>query len=67
VSHQLSKISHFEACIGEKWMAWDASETIEIKFTGRVVTITQKLDGIVNTPTLKTIIDLDLVPAYASY
>ena len=59
-------MKHFEACIGDKWMAWDASETCSIKKSGKTVTIKSDVDN-EQTKTITQIIDLSNVPMYAFY
>lgn len=59
-------MKHFEACIGNQWMAWDANDTTKISRRGEEVIINQMITKDEKTFPLKTVINLDLIPAYAS-
>lgn len=55
-------MKRFEACFPSGWQAWEASETVTIKRLNQEVSINTK-----NHPTFgtfKTIINLDMIPAY---
>lgn len=60
-------MKHFEAYLGDKWTAWQASTTCTISRKAGIVTIVQDFDDDQKKGRLKTVVNLDTVPAYSIF